>query len=118
MGLSLLSTLSPDAFRLALANQEPALLARTPGVGKRTAEKIVLELKDKVKGPASGLRPEAGPSPCPSVPARSSLPCALRVRRPRPWLASARLKSVRSWRAEQAQPKPRFTVISSSKMQS
>jgi len=55
MGLSLLSTLSPDAFRLALANQEPALLARTPGVGKRTAEKIVLELKDKVKGPASGL---------------------------------------------------------------
>jgi Holliday junction DNA helicase RuvA len=30
MALSLLSTLSPDAFRLALANQEPALLARTP----------------------------------------------------------------------------------------
>ena len=55
MALNLLSTLSPDAFRLALANQEPALLARTPGVGKRTAEKIVLELKDKVKAPASGL---------------------------------------------------------------
>jgi Holliday junction DNA helicase RuvA len=55
MALSLLSTLSPDAFRLALANQEPALLARTPGVGKRTAEKIVLELKDKVKAPTSGL---------------------------------------------------------------
>ena len=55
MALSLLSTLSPDAFRLALANQEPALLARTPGVGKRTAEKIVLELKDKVRAPASGL---------------------------------------------------------------
>ena len=55
MALSILSTLSPDALRLALANQEPALLARTPGVGKRTAEKIVLELKDKVKAPASGL---------------------------------------------------------------
>jgi Holliday junction DNA helicase RuvA len=26
-----------------------------PGVGKRTAEKIVVELKDKVKGPSSGL---------------------------------------------------------------
>ena len=60
MGLSLLSTLSPDAFRLALANQEPALLARTPGVGKRTAEKIVLELKDKVR---AGFRPQAGSRP-------------------------------------------------------
>ena len=49
LALSTLSTLSPDAIRLALANQEPALIARVPGVGKRTAEKIVLELKDKVQ---------------------------------------------------------------------
>jgi Holliday junction DNA helicase RuvA len=55
LALAILSTLSPDALRLALANTEPALLARTPGVGKRTAEKIVLELKDKVKAPATGL---------------------------------------------------------------
>ena len=40
MALSILSTLSPDALRLALANQEPALVARTPGVGKRTAHLI------------------------------------------------------------------------------
>lgn len=50
VALSTLSTLSPDALRLALSNGEPALIARVPGVGKRTAEKIVLELKDKVKG--------------------------------------------------------------------
>lgn len=49
LALSVLSTLSPDAIRLALANQEPALLARVPGIGKRTAEKIVLDLKDKVE---------------------------------------------------------------------
>ncbi len=55
VALSTLSTLSPDALRLALANGEPALIARVPGVGKRTAEKIVLELKDKVRGPTSGL---------------------------------------------------------------
>ena len=53
--LSILSTLSPDALRLALANEEPALVARAPGIGKRTAEKIILELKDKVKAPASNL---------------------------------------------------------------
>jgi Holliday junction DNA helicase RuvA len=53
--LSILSTLSPDALRLALANEEPALVARAPGVGRRTAEKIVLELKDKMKAPQGNL---------------------------------------------------------------
>lgn len=55
VALSTLSVLSPDALRLALANQEPALFARVPGIGKRTAEKIVLELKDKVKPPSGNL---------------------------------------------------------------
>ena len=55
VALSTLSTLSPDALRLALANQEPGVIARVPGVGKRTAEKIVLELKDKIKAPAGNL---------------------------------------------------------------
>lgn len=55
VALSTLSTLSPDALRLALANEEPAVIARVPGIGKRTAEKIVLELKDKVGPPAGTL---------------------------------------------------------------
>ncbi|MFN3332773.1 MAG: Holliday junction branch migration protein RuvA [Caldilinea sp.] len=55
VALTTLSTLSPDALRLALANGEPAVLARVPGIGKRTAEKIVVELKDKIKPPASGI---------------------------------------------------------------
>lgn len=53
MALGALSTMSTDALRLALANEEPALISRIPGIGKRTAEKIVLELKDKVKPSAS-----------------------------------------------------------------
>ena len=55
VALSTLSTLSPDAIRLALANEEAGVIARTPGIGKRTAQKIVLELKDKVKAPDSDL---------------------------------------------------------------
>ncbi len=55
VALSTLSTLSPDAIRLALANEEPGVIARTPGIGKRTAQKIVLELKDKVQAPDSDL---------------------------------------------------------------
>lgn len=53
VALAALSTMSPDALRNALAAEEPALIARVPGIGKRTAEKIVLELKDKVRGSAS-----------------------------------------------------------------
>ena len=56
VGLSILSTLSPDTLRMALANDEPAIVARAPGVGKRTAQKIVLDLKDKVTGPTTGLQ--------------------------------------------------------------
>lgn len=55
MALGALSAMSTDALRLALANEEPALISRIPGIGKRTAEKIVLELKDKVKPSTSTL---------------------------------------------------------------
>lgn len=52
VALATLSTLTPDAIRLALANDEPAVIARVPGIGKRTAQKIVLELRDKVQPPS------------------------------------------------------------------
>lgn len=55
VAMATMSTLSPDALRLALANEEPAVVARVPGIGKRTAQKIVLELKDKVQAPDSNL---------------------------------------------------------------
>lgn len=55
VALATLSTLSPDALRLALSNEEPGIVARVPGIGKRTAEKIVLELKDKVQQPTGSL---------------------------------------------------------------
>ncbi len=53
VALAALSTLSPDALRLAVANEEPAVVARVPGIGKRTAEKVVVELKGKLE-PAAG----------------------------------------------------------------
>jgi holliday junction DNA helicase RuvA len=49
VALAVLSTLTPDTLHLAIGNQEPAVIARVPGVGKRTSEKIVLELKDKLQ---------------------------------------------------------------------
>lgn len=55
VALATLSIMTPDALRMALVNEEPGLIARVPGVGKRTAEKIVVELKTKVKGGGVGV---------------------------------------------------------------
>lgn len=55
VALSTLSTLTPDSLRLALTTEEPGIIARVPGIGKRTAQKIVLELKDKVQPLGDGL---------------------------------------------------------------
>ncbi len=52
VALNLLSAMSTVAIQRAILDEEPALLSRVPGIGKKTAEKIVLELKDKVEVPA------------------------------------------------------------------
>ena len=45
--LSILSGLSIDDLVQAVALQEPSMLTRVPGIGKKTAERLLLELKDK-----------------------------------------------------------------------
>jgi len=54
LGLAILGTMSVDSLRNAVASGQPELLTRVPGIGKKMAEKIVFELKDKLKG-ADGL---------------------------------------------------------------
>lgn len=49
VALSVLSTLTLDAIQRAIFNDEPELLSRVPGVGKKTAGKIALYLKDRLK---------------------------------------------------------------------
>jgi len=53
VALSLLSTISPDALREAVLRDEPGLLTRVPGIGAKTASKIIFNLKDQVI-PAEG----------------------------------------------------------------
>jgi holliday junction DNA helicase RuvA len=48
VALSLMSKLSLHSLRAAIASGDVALLARCPGIGKKTAERLVVELKDKV----------------------------------------------------------------------
>ena len=57
LALGVLSGMPADALRLAIGQEQPGVLARIPGIGKKTAEKIVLELKDKI-GTTEGVPPE------------------------------------------------------------
>ena len=47
-GLGLLSSLSSEKLFWAIQNKQVSLLTNAPGIGKKTAERIVLELKDKL----------------------------------------------------------------------
>jgi len=46
--LGILSGLSVEDLAQAITLQEPSLLTRIPGIGKKTAERLLLELKDKL----------------------------------------------------------------------
>lgn len=48
-GLAILSELSPEQFALSVATGDAKALTRAQGVGAKLAQRIVLELKDKIK---------------------------------------------------------------------
>ena len=48
VALSILSTLSPSSLALAIAGEDLKAITNAPGVGKKLASRIVLELKDKM----------------------------------------------------------------------
>lgn len=56
IALSILSTLTVEHLHNAVAREEPDILTRAPGVGKKLAQKLVFELRDKLAAePVSGL---------------------------------------------------------------
>lgn len=59
VALSMLSSGAPEDIRVAIAGGDTARLARVPGIGKKTAERLVLELKGKIE--VKGVAPAASP---------------------------------------------------------
>ncbi len=49
LALSLLSGMSVDQFLLCIEAQEVGALVRIPGVGRKTAERLLIEMKDRIK---------------------------------------------------------------------
>jgi Holliday junction DNA helicase RuvA len=58
LALAVLSGIDPGELVRAIRTQDVARLTRIPGVGKKTAERIGLELKDRLPGAASSGAPE------------------------------------------------------------
>jgi Holliday junction DNA helicase RuvA len=48
IALAILSSLSVDNLRSAVVSERPEILTRVPGIGKKTAQKILFDLKDKL----------------------------------------------------------------------
>jgi Holliday junction DNA helicase RuvA len=59
MGLAILSVLTPDSLRRAVLEGDPDVITVVPGVGKKVAARIVLDLKEKLGGEVE--LPSAGP---------------------------------------------------------
>jgi len=54
VALAVLSALRPEALRTAIARDDIALLSSVPGVGKKTAQRMLIDLKDKLGAPDLG----------------------------------------------------------------
>jgi len=63
MALAILSGIDERQFALCIAGGDVAMLTRLPGVGKKTAERLIIEMRDKIDElvvDAPGLAPGAG----------------------------------------------------------
>ena len=58
--LAILSVMSPEKFAFAVSTGDVKSIARANGVGKKTAERVILELKDKVSKEISAVNTETG----------------------------------------------------------
>jgi Holliday junction DNA helicase RuvA len=50
MALTILSGIEADEFALCIQNNDADRLTRLPGVGKKTAERLIIEMRDKLDG--------------------------------------------------------------------
>ncbi|MEL7974894.1 Holliday junction branch migration protein RuvA [Isoptericola sp. F-RaC21] len=62
IALAMLAVLTPDALRRAVATEDLAALRRVPGVGPKSAQRLVLELSGKLGAPAAPGADEAAPA--------------------------------------------------------
>lgn len=78
LALAVLTVLPPDAVRVAVATDDLATLTRVPGVGRKGAQRMALELKDRLGAlPAAEAAAAGAPPAPPAAPWREQLLDAL-----------------------------------------
>ena len=61
LGLSILSGMGVDDFERCVRYEDTAMLVRIPGVGKKTAERLIIEMRDRIgQSPAQAIMAKAG----------------------------------------------------------
>ncbi|HQV41651.1 MAG: Holliday junction branch migration protein RuvA [Moraxellaceae bacterium] len=60
MALAILSSMEADAFAACIRQGDIATLTRIPGVGKKTAERLIIEMRDRVGNGSASLNAIAG----------------------------------------------------------
>lgn len=66
VALAILSGVTADAFSRCVLDGDVATLTRVPGIGRKTAERVIVEMRDRVSGdalPPAGDAPLAGAGP-------------------------------------------------------
>ncbi|MEX0386685.1 Holliday junction branch migration protein RuvA [Spiribacter onubensis] len=62
MALAILSGISAEEFHRCVEQKDTATLTRLPGIGKKIAERLTLEMQDRLAGLATGTGPTPGPA--------------------------------------------------------
>ena len=67
IAMAIMRTIQPDTLMSAIATGDAKTIATAPGVGKKVAEKIIVELKNKIAGPAFSFASNAASGTLPDL---------------------------------------------------
>jgi Holliday junction DNA helicase RuvA len=74
---AMLAVMSPDELRRAVSTEDIKALTRVPGIGQKGAQRIVLELRDRVGAPTGGTATRAAAGPAPTAAWREQVQAGL-----------------------------------------
>jgi len=63
VALAILSGMSEDEFALCIAGEDVTRITKVPGIGKKTAERLIIEMRDKVQAEGAALLPRGAEVP-------------------------------------------------------
>ena len=72
LALSVLSTMTPSDIRAAIVTDNPAAFDRVAGMGRKTAQRVILELQEAIRQESAGIVPGKKEDSKPSLPSMQS----------------------------------------------